>query len=93
MTFGGKDLRRNKPQNNTNPQRSAIFIPESKIHKHPQSDYGHDGEDQKWDEIQPNVHAGVVIAFADEQDKFNKGPEADDGELCRSMSARCLYIF
>lgn len=35
----------------------------------------------------------MVVAFADEQDKFNKGPEADDGELCRSMSAWCLYLF
>lgn len=35
----------------------------------------------------------MVVAFADEQDEFNKGPEADDGELCRAMLVRCLCFF
>lgn len=86
VSFGGKDLRCNKIQNNTSTQHGDIFFKtETETVEKPHSDYGHDDEEQKWDEIQPNANAGVVIAFAKEQNKVNKGPDGDDGELCRAM--------
>ena len=48
VSFGGKDLRCNKIQNNTSTQHGDIFFKtETETVEKPHSDYGHDDEDQK----------------------------------------------